>query len=103
VLVAGGIGAEFAPEDVDLRWLDSLEDEAEQLYQAVLRARKEVKAREERALREELVEQTRGQPGLERAYAKQEDEQRKREEKVREERKREEVERAIELRGGFNF
>jgi hypothetical protein len=94
---------EYAPEDIDLHWLDSMEDDAERRYQAVVRAREEAKARGERALREELTEQTRSQPDLERRLVKQEAEQRKREEQMREERKREEAERAIELRGGFNF
>lgn len=93
--------AEFAPEDVDLHWLDSLEDEAELRYQAVIRAREEAKARGERALCEELKQQSRAQPDLERRLTKQEAEQRKCEERIREERKREETERAIELRGGY--
>ena len=93
---------EYAPEDVDVRWLDSIEDDSEERYQAVLRAREAERARQERALREELKEQGRAQPELERAYKRQEDEKRKREEKAREERKREETERMIELRTGYN-
>ena len=67
----------------------------------MIRAREEAKARGERALREELKQQSRAQPDLERRLTKQEAEQRKREERIREERKREETERAIELRGGY--
>jgi hypothetical protein len=48
----------------------------------------EGKARHERAQREELEEQNRAQPDLERRFAKQEAEKRKREEKAREERER---------------
>lgn len=92
---------EYAPEDVDLGLLDSLEVEAEERYQAVLRAREAEKARRERALKAEFAEQNRAQPELERRLAKQEAEQRKQEEKAREERKREEIERNIELARGY--
>lgn len=93
---------EFAPEDVDLRWLDSIDEESEARYHAVLAARETKKARRERVLREELKEQERPQPELERRLAKQEAEKRKQEERVREERKRAEIEQKIELaRGNF--
>jgi hypothetical protein len=93
---------EYAFEDVDLVWLDSLEDESEQRYQAVLRAREAEKERRERALKAELAEQNRAQPELERRFAKQEAERKQREQKAREEREREEVERNIEFaRGNF--
>jgi hypothetical protein len=94
---------EYAPEDVDLRWLDSIEDESEVRYHAVLAAREAEKARRERALKAELVEQNRAQPELERAYAKQEAERKKREERMREEREREKVERDIEISSGYHF
>src|SRR6187399_1985222 len=34
---------EYAPEEIDLDWLDSVEDDSEARYQAVLRAREEEK------------------------------------------------------------
>jgi hypothetical protein len=94
---------EFAPEDVDLHWLASLEDDAGERYQAVLRAREEGKARHERAQRDELAEQSRSQPDLERRYAKQEAEREREREQVRGEREREKTEQAVELLGGFYF
>ena len=90
---------EFAPEPVDLAWLDSLEDEAEERYQEVLRAREAEQARRENALQAELVEQTRPQPELERAYAKQQAEQRKQEERKGEERTRDDLEKRVALLG----
>jgi hypothetical protein len=43
------------------------------------------------------------QPDLEKRYAKQEGDPKKREKQAREERKREEIERAVELQGGFHL
>jgi hypothetical protein len=95
--------AEYAPEDVDLHWLASLEDDAEERYKAVLRAREEGKARHERAQRAELEEQNASQPDLERRYRKQEADREREREKAREEREREKVEQAVELLGGYHF
>jgi hypothetical protein len=94
---------EYAPEDIDLAWLDSIEGDYEERYQAVLRAREEEKKRRERALVEEYRTQERPQPEMEKAFKKQEAEDQKRKERVREEREREIVEREIELRSGFHF
>jgi hypothetical protein len=65
---------EYAPEPVDLEWLASLEAGFEDRYLAVKRAREEAKARQERALRAELEEQSAPQPELERRFARQEEE-----------------------------
>ena len=78
---------EFAPEPVDLEWVASLEDDAEERYRAVLAAREAEKARQEQARRDELKAQDAPQPELERRYAKQEAERKKREEQAREERR----------------
>jgi hypothetical protein len=65
------------------------------------------KARQKRALREELQGQDRPQPDLERRFKKQEAEEKKRKEKLREEREREAVETQIaivgDMRSGFNY
>lgn len=94
---------EYAPEPVDLEWLASIEDDSEERYKALLRAREADKARQAQALRDELKAQDAPQPELERRFKKQEAERKKREEQMREEREREEIERAVELQGGFHF
>jgi hypothetical protein len=98
---------EFATEPVDLEWLAELEVKYEEKYRVVKQARDGEKDRRERALRDELKEQNRSQPELERRFEKQEAERRRREEEAREEREREELEREIaltsDLRGGFHF
>jgi hypothetical protein len=98
---------EWSTEPVDLQWLASIEAVAEGRYEAVKRLREAEKGQRERALREEMKEQERGQPELERRYRRQQEEQKKREQQVLEEREREELEREIaftsELRSGFNF
>ena len=94
---------EYATEDVDLRWLASIEDDSEERYHAVLASREAEKARRERTLRDELKTQEAPQPDLEHRFKKQQAEDRKREEQMREEREREEIERAVELQGGFHF
>jgi hypothetical protein len=98
---------EYGTEPLDLRWLASIEAEAEGRYEAVKRLREAEKGQRERALREELKSQDRGQPELERRFEKQEAERRRREEEAREEREREKLEREIEfssdLKSGFHF
>jgi hypothetical protein len=98
---------EFSTEPVDLNWLAGLEAGFEERYQAVKREHERQKDRQERALREELQEQNRGQPELERRFKKQEGERKRREREAREEREREALESRIEiggdLRSGFNF
>jgi hypothetical protein len=98
---------EYGTEPLDLEWLASIEADAEGRYEAVKRLREAEKGQRERALREEMKEQERGQPELERRFKKQEDEREKREQEVLREREREELEREIaftsDLRSGFNF
>jgi hypothetical protein len=99
---------EYAAEPLDLKWLARVEEDFEEQYRAVKHAREEEKARRKRALREEFESQDRPQPELERRFAKQEADDRKREKEAREEREREAVERDIaligdEFRSGFNF
>jgi hypothetical protein len=98
---------EYGTEPLDLEWLASIEAEAEERYEDAKRLREAEKGQRERALRDELKEQERGQPELEKRYRRQQDEQKKREQQVREEREREALEREIaftsDLRSGFNF
>jgi hypothetical protein len=97
---------EYAPEEVDLDWLAKLDADFEKLYEAAKRARDGAKERQERALRHELKSQDRPQPELERLYAKQEAEDRRRKEEAREERERDALEKQValtgQLRDGFN-
>jgi hypothetical protein len=97
---------EFAPEDLDLEWLAAIEVDAEERYTAQKRLVEEQKARQKRAIRQELEGQDQPQPELERRFKKQEAEDRKRKEKMREEREREAVEQNIPLiaerYSGFN-
>jgi hypothetical protein len=99
---------EYAPEDLDLEWLASLEVEAEARYRTAKQAREAQKERQKRALREELNSQDQPQPELEKRFRKQEEEEEKRKQQVREEREREEIETQIatvgdDYRSGFNF
>ena len=99
-----GFESSSRPRMSTCKWLASLEDEAEERYQA----RTPPPARKRRPGRSAHCARTprRASPQpaqLERGLKKQEAEQRKREDEAREERKREEAERAIQLRGGFNF
>jgi hypothetical protein len=98
---------EYATEPLDLDWLASLDGDAEERYEAVKRLREGQEERRKRALREELEEQNRAQPDLERRFRQQENERKRREQEAREEREREALEREIELAGdlrsGFHF
>jgi hypothetical protein len=95
---------EYSTEPLDLHWLASLEADAEGRYEAVRRLKEAEKGLRERALRQELREQERGQPELEKRYRRQQDEQKKREQQVREERERDALEQEIPLTtSGFNF
>jgi hypothetical protein len=93
---------EWSTEPLDLQWLASIEAEAESRYEAVKRLRDGEKDRQQRALRDELKEQERGQPDLEKRYRRQQDEQKKREQQVREEREREALESQVAFTSGFN-
>jgi hypothetical protein len=93
---------EYSTEPLDLEWLASIEAAAEGRYEAVKRLREVKKGQRERALRDELKEQERGQPELERRFREQENERKRREQQVREEREREALEEQVPLRSGFN-
>jgi hypothetical protein len=88
---------EWSTDPLDLQWLASIDAEAEGRYEAVKRRREAEKGQRERALRDELKSQDRGQPELEHRFEKQEAERRRREEEAREEREREKLEREIEF------
>jgi hypothetical protein len=97
---------EYETTDIDLEWLARVEAEYEATYQDSKRFRDGAKERQERALREELKEQDRRQPALERRFAEQQaaDEKRKRE--VREERERRQIEQELalaDMHTGFHF
>jgi hypothetical protein len=95
---------EFASEPVDPEWLANLDLEYEERYLQVKRGREEQKARQKRAIRQELESQDLPQPVLERRFREQQEEEEKRKQQVREEREREVVERDVALTGeGFHF
>jgi hypothetical protein len=93
---------EYGTEPLDLEWLASVEADAEGRYEAVKRLREAGKGQRERALREEMKEQDRGQPELERRFREQENERKRREQQVREEREREALESQVAFTSGFN-
>jgi hypothetical protein len=93
---------EWSTDPLDLQWLASIEAAAEGRYEAVKRLREAKKGQRERALREELKEQDRGQPEMEKRYRRQQDEEKKREQQVREEREREALESQVAFTSGFN-
>jgi hypothetical protein len=96
---------EFATEPVDPEWLAELEVEYEEKYRVVKQARDGEKDRQQRALRDELKEQNRGEPELERRFKQQENERKRREQQAREEREvlEREIEFSSDFRSGFNF
>jgi hypothetical protein len=102
----GWFAMEFETTDLDLEWLAGVEAEYEATYQEGKRLRDGAKERQERALREELKEQNRRQPALERRFAKQQAADEKRRREIREERERRQVEQELALadvRIGFHF
>jgi hypothetical protein len=95
---------EYSTEPLDLHWLASLEAEAEERYEAVKRLREAEKGQRERALRQELKDQERGQPELERRFKEQEKARKRREREAREERERDALEQQVPLTtSGFNL
>jgi hypothetical protein len=95
---------EYASEPLDLDWLATLEAEAEERYEAVKRLKEAEKGQRERAVRDELKEQERGQPELERRFREQEKERKRREQQIRDEREREALESQVPLTtSGFNY
>jgi hypothetical protein len=95
---------EYASEPLDLDWLAGLEADAEERYLAVKRLRDGEKDRQERALREELKEQERGQPELERRFKEQQKARKRLEQEALEQRERDALEQQVPLTtSGFNF
>jgi hypothetical protein len=90
---------EYGTEELDLEWLAGLEADFEQNYEAANRAREAEKARQERAVRDELKAQDAPQPELERRFKRQEQEDAERKRKAREERERDLLEKQVALTG----
>jgi hypothetical protein len=90
---------EYASEPFDPKadWFTALTETYEARYDARKKAREAKAETSERALREEMKKQQRGQPELERRYREQEREKEKRLEQAREHREREGIERELEL------
>jgi hypothetical protein len=86
---------EYETTDVDLDLIRRLDEQFEADFERVKRERAETGKRREKALRAELAEQERGQPDLERRYAKQEKERAEREKRALEERERQQIESAL--------
>jgi hypothetical protein len=101
---------EFETVDVDPDWLREIDTKYEAELDALKRRRKERKAAEEQALREEFESQdspdkpNSEQRRLERAYEKQEREREEAKKRLGEERERQGLERELAFgRGGFQF
>jgi hypothetical protein len=97
---------EYSTEPVDLAWLRKLDAKHDIEFEQLKAAKGTREARRQRALREELKEQGRGDPkDLERRFEKQEKERAEREKKLREAREQLEAEFAQEeaLLSGFHF
>jgi hypothetical protein len=96
---------EYETAEIDPEWLANLDVEFEAKYRQLKQAREELKVRQERAQREELATQDVPDHKLEKRFAAQEAEDRKRKQEAKEERERESVEQNIALTGesGFHF
>jgi hypothetical protein len=90
---------EYATEEFDpeAEWFLATVDAYEARYEERKKAHEAVAENRERALREEMREQERGQPDLEKKYREQEREREERLEQAREGRTREGIERELEL------
>jgi hypothetical protein len=95
--------AEYETTEVDLAWLASLDAEAEGRYEAVKRLEGAEKAQRERALRQELQDQDKGQGDLERRFEHQENERKRQEQELAAEREREALEAQTALTSGFHY
>jgi hypothetical protein len=99
---------EYETANVDLDWLRKLDAEHEAEFQRLKAITGTAEARRQQALRKELEEQERGDPkDLQRAYAKQQKDDREREKKLREARERQKLEAEFEggkaMVSGFHF
>jgi hypothetical protein len=95
---------EYATEELDPTepWFTAIVEEAEARYaQAKHRREGEAESRE-KALREELREQQRGQPDLERRYREQEAAKEERLKQARDEQERRQIEAEVEFGMGFH-
>jgi hypothetical protein len=86
---------EFETVPVDLDLIRQLDEQFEAELERVKLDRAEAGKRREKALRDELAEQERGQPDLERRYAAQERAREERRRKARDERERQQIESAL--------
>jgi hypothetical protein len=89
---------EYETADVDLDLIHRLDEQFEAEFKRVKLERAEAGKRRERALCDELAEQERGQPDLERRYAAQERAREERRRKARDERERQQIESALASR-----
>jgi hypothetical protein len=88
---------EKLPFDPEADWFRAVIADYERRYQELKRRRDGAEERRQQALREEMKEQKRGQPELERRYRGQEKEQAERQKRLREAREREQIERELEF------
>jgi hypothetical protein len=95
---------EFATEpfDPEAEWFTAIVEEAEARYAQVKHRREGEAESREKALREEMKQQHRGQPDLERRYREQEAKKAERLKQARDEQERQAIERELEL-GALGF
>jgi hypothetical protein len=90
---------EYATEELDpsASWFQAVVEEYEARYAEAKRLRDGAEERRQKALHEELKEQEKGQPALEKRYREQERQREQRAQRVRARIEREKVERELEL------
>jgi predicted RNase H-like nuclease (RuvC/YqgF family) len=91
---------ETLPFDPDAEWFRAIVKTHETRYAEAKRQRDEAEERRQKALREELKQQEKGQPDLERRYKQQEREREKQAQQAREAIEREQIERELEVNLG---
>ena len=90
---------ETVPFDPSADWFRDIEALHEQRYREERALRDGAEERREQALRDELAEQERGQPELERRFEQQEQEREQRRQRARDQQEREQIENDLELQG----
>lgn len=88
---------ETMPFDPAADWFRDIEEMHEQCYREAKAHRDSAEERREQALRDELADQERGQPELERRFEEQEREREERRKRAREQQEREQIENDLEL------
>jgi hypothetical protein len=91
---------ETSPLDPEAEWFRELVERYEARYAEAKRQRDGAEEQQQKALREELKQQEKGQPDLERRYREQEREREKQEQRQREAFERERIERELEVNLG---